>query len=66
MKKRDPIKIAPSILAGNFGYLADEAKRAEDAGADTFISISWMAILCQICQWGRKLLQPLIERQICF
>lgn len=30
-----PIKIAPSILAGNFGYLADEAKRAEDAGADT-------------------------------
>ena len=30
-----PIKIAPSILAGNFGCLADEAKRAEDAGADT-------------------------------
>lgn len=30
-----PIKISPSILAGNFGYLADEAKRAEDAGADT-------------------------------
>lgn len=35
MKKHAPIKIAPSILAGNFGYLADEAKRAEDAGADT-------------------------------
>lgn len=35
MKKHLPIKIAPSILAGNFGYLADEAKRAEDAGADT-------------------------------
>jgi ribulose-phosphate 3-epimerase len=35
MKKMPlPIKIAPSILAGNFGYLADEAKRAEDAGAD--------------------------------
>lgn len=34
MKKGAPIKIAPSILAGNFGYLADEAKRAEDAGAD--------------------------------
>lgn len=28
------IKIAPSILAGNFGYLADEAKRVEDSGAD--------------------------------
>jgi len=28
------IKIAPSILAGNFGYLAEEAKRAEDGGAD--------------------------------
>jgi ribulose-phosphate 3-epimerase len=35
MKKQVlPIKIAPSILAGNFGYLADEAKRAQDAGAD--------------------------------
>jgi ribulose-phosphate 3-epimerase len=34
-KQQLPIKIAPSILAGNFGYLADEAKRAEDAGADT-------------------------------
>ncbi|MDP1880020.1 MAG: ribulose-phosphate 3-epimerase [Parachlamydiaceae bacterium] len=28
------IKIGPSILAGNFGCLAEEAKRAEDAGAD--------------------------------
>lgn len=35
MKNRLPIKIAPSILAGNFGYLADEAKRAEDSGADS-------------------------------
>ena len=35
MKKQHlPIKISPSILAGNFGYLADEAKRAQDAGAD--------------------------------
>lgn len=32
--KHPPIKIAPSILAGNFGYLADEAKRIEDSGAD--------------------------------
>lgn len=29
-----PIKIAPSILAGDFGHLADEARRAEEAGAD--------------------------------
>lgn len=35
MTKKIPIKIAPSILAGNFGYLADEAKRAEDAGANS-------------------------------
>jgi ribulose-phosphate 3-epimerase len=28
------IKIAPSILSGNFGKLAEEAKRVEDAGAD--------------------------------
>lgn len=34
MKHPLPIKIAPSLLAGNFGFLADEAKRAEDAGAD--------------------------------
>lgn len=33
MKKRN-IKIAPSILAGDFGHLADEAKRIEDSGAD--------------------------------
>lgn len=34
--KREPnsIKIAPSILAGDFGHLAQEAKRVEDAGAD--------------------------------
>jgi ribulose-phosphate 3-epimerase len=30
-----PIKIAPSILAGNFGCLDEEAKRAEEAGADS-------------------------------
>lgn len=37
MKKlpsENPIKIAPSILAGDFGRLSDEAKRIEDAGAD--------------------------------
>jgi ribulose-phosphate 3-epimerase len=28
------IKIAPSILAGDFGYLANEAKRIEASGAD--------------------------------
>lgn len=28
------IKIAPSILAGDFGHLADEAKRIEESGAD--------------------------------
>ncbi len=28
------VKVAPSILAGDFGHLADEAKRIEDAGAD--------------------------------
>jgi len=28
------IYIEPSIFAGDFGHLADEAKRAEDAGAD--------------------------------
>ncbi len=33
MKKKD-ILIAPSILSGDFGKLADEAKRIEDAGAD--------------------------------
>ncbi len=34
MKKKADIKIAPSILAGNFAYLADEAKRIEASGAD--------------------------------
>jgi len=33
MKKKD-IKICPSIFAGDFGRLTDEAKRIEDAGAD--------------------------------
>lgn len=33
MKRRE-IKIAPSILSGDFGHLADEAKRIEDSGAD--------------------------------
>lgn len=28
------IKVAPSILSGDFGYLADEAKRVEASGAD--------------------------------
>lgn len=28
------IKIAPSILAGDFGHLAEEARRVEEAGAD--------------------------------
>lgn len=32
--KREHLKISPSIFAGDFGRLADEAKRAEDAGAD--------------------------------
>ncbi|MCK4934413.1 MAG: ribulose-phosphate 3-epimerase [Simkaniaceae bacterium] len=34
MKKRNPIIIEPSIFAGDFGHLADEAKRIEDSGAD--------------------------------
>lgn len=34
MSKPFPIKVAPSILAGDFGHLADEAKRVEDSGAD--------------------------------
>ena len=32
--KKNPVYIEPSILAADFGYLADEAKRIEDAGAD--------------------------------
>lgn len=31
---RSPFQIGPSILAGDFGYLADEAKKIEQAGAD--------------------------------
>jgi ribulose-phosphate 3-epimerase len=34
MVKKSHIKIAPSILSGDFGALALEAKKAEDAGAD--------------------------------
>lgn len=34
MKEKLPIAICPSILAGDFGYLADEAKRIQDSGAD--------------------------------
>jgi len=34
MKKKHQVKIAPSILAGDFGRLADEARRVEDSGAD--------------------------------
>lgn len=33
-KKNWPIQVEPSILSGNFGRLADEAKRIEDSGAD--------------------------------
>jgi ribulose-phosphate 3-epimerase len=32
--KKKPILIAPSLLSGDFGKIADEAKRVEDAGAD--------------------------------
>jgi ribulose-phosphate 3-epimerase len=35
MSQKKIIKIAPSIFAGDFGRLADEAKRIEDAGADS-------------------------------
>lgn len=31
---KNPIKIAPSILAADFGHIADEARRIEAAGAD--------------------------------
>jgi len=34
MSKKWPILVAPSILSGDFGHLADAAKKAEDAGAD--------------------------------
>lgn len=33
--KKEHIQIAPSILAGDFGHLADEARRVADAGADS-------------------------------
>lgn len=32
--KKTALKIAPSILSGDFGHLAEEAKKIEDAGAD--------------------------------
>lgn len=32
--KKNPVKVATSILSGDFGHLADEAKRIEDSGAD--------------------------------
>jgi ribulose-phosphate 3-epimerase len=32
--KKSDLVISPSILAGDFGHLADEAKRIEDSGAD--------------------------------
>ena len=32
--KEHPIQICPSILSGDFGQLANEAKRLEEAGAD--------------------------------
>lgn len=32
--KREDILVAPSILAGDFGFIANEAKRIEEAGAD--------------------------------
>ncbi|MGK5595527.1 MAG: ribulose-phosphate 3-epimerase [Parachlamydiaceae bacterium] len=34
MKKMTNTKVAASILAGDFGHLADEAQRVEQAGAD--------------------------------
>lgn len=33
--KKTEIKVATSILAGDFGYLADTAKKIEDSGADS-------------------------------
>lgn len=32
--KKDQIKVCPSILAGDFGHLSDEAKRIEQSGAN--------------------------------
>jgi ribulose-phosphate 3-epimerase len=34
MRKKNGLKIAPSILSGDFGHLAEEAKRVADSGAD--------------------------------
>lgn len=34
LERQEKIKIYPSILAGDFGHLANEAKRAERGGAD--------------------------------
>lgn len=34
MQQKWPLKISPSILAGDFGKLADEARRIEQSGAD--------------------------------
>lgn len=34
MKKHWPLQVCPSILSGDFGHLADEAKKIEDSGAD--------------------------------
>src|SRR5262249_2136270 len=34
MQQKPPIKVEPSLLSADFGKLAEEAKRAEDAGAD--------------------------------
>ena len=35
MTQQQHIEISPSILAADFGYLADEARRLEEAGADS-------------------------------
>lgn len=34
MANKSSIKIAPSILAGDFGHLAEEARKVEESGAD--------------------------------
>ncbi|HEY4832435.1 MAG TPA: ribulose-phosphate 3-epimerase [Waddliaceae bacterium] len=34
VKRKSSVKIAPSILSGDFGHLADTAKQIEDSGAD--------------------------------
>jgi len=34
MQRKLPIKVEPSLLSADFGKLAEEAKRVEDAGAD--------------------------------